>query len=464
MSDVHGSYPGGDFSVVTTSSPSATEVAFVADREIPPSAPPASTVGAIGWVRENLFSGWFNSILTIVSVFVVLSVVWSVVEWAVLHAVWNANSLDECRALMDQSYGEGVRGACWAIINERFNQFMFGFYPSELYWRPILAFVLLFVAIAPVLFDGFPARKAGLMFTAAYPVVGYYLLWGGSIWPFVTFIAGVALAITALRLIMRSDHPIFGTFGIAALGGIAVFAVFTNLLWGPATDAIHAAVGEWGPEAVESDVFGGFMLTLIIGVTAIAVSLPIGILLALGRQSGLIFIRMVSVVIIEAIRGVPLITLLFVASTLLNYFLPPGTSFDIILRVVILVTLFASAYVAEAIRGGLAALPKGQYEAADAMGLTYWQSMRLIILPQALKVSIPSIVNIFIGVFKDSTLVSIIGLLDPLGIIQPILGDSRWQGIYAELYVFVAILFFCCCYGMSRYSMYLERKLKTDHR
>ena len=210
--------------------------------------------------------------------------------------------------------------------------------------------------------------------------------------------------------------------------------------------------------------FGGFVLALLIGIVAIVCSLPIGIILALGRQSDLIIVKAFSVAFIEFIRGVPLITLLFVASLLLNLFLPPGTEFDIILRVMIMVTLFSSAYMAEVIRGGLAALPKGQYEGADSLGLDYWQAQRLIIMPQALKVSIPGIVSTFIGLFKDTTLVSIIGLMDPLGLSQGIRANAEWNGIYWELFAFIALLFFVVCFSMSRYSMYLERKLQTDHR
>ena len=163
--------------------------------------------------------------------------------------------------------------------------------------------------------------------------------------------------------------------------------------------------------------------------------------------------------------GVPLITLLFVASLLLNYFLPPGTNFDIILRVIIMVTLFSSAYMAEVIRGGLAALPKGQYEAADALGLDYWKAQRLIILPQALKVSIPGIVSTFIGMFKDTTLVVFVGLFDPLKAMSDTVRASfEWKGAYWEPYIFVGSIFFILCFGMSRYSMYLERRLKRDHR
>lgn len=223
-------------------------------------------------------------------------------------------------------------------------------------------------------------------------------------------------------------------------------------------------MGGFGLETVETDKFGGFMLTLVIGITGIVFSLPIGIILALGRQSQLPIIRIFSVGFIEFIRGVPLITLLFVASTMLNYFLPKGTTFDLLLRVLIMVTLFASAYMAEVVRGGLQAISKGQFEAADAMGLKYWSSMRLIILPQALKISIPGIVNTFIGLYKDTTLVIIIGLLDPLGIGRASLADTKWTGLSNEVYLFVAIFFFVSCFFMARYSLYLENKLQTGHK
>jgi general L-amino acid transport system permease protein len=196
-------------------------------------------------------------------------------------------------------------------------------------------------------------------------------------------------------------------------------------------------IGGLGLTPVSTDKFGGFMLTLTIGVTGIVGSLPIGIALALGRQSHMPALRMVCVAFIEFIRGVPLITLLFVASTMLNYFLPPGTTFDLLLRV--------------------------QIEAADSMGLKYWQSMRLIILPQALKISIPGIVNTFIGLYKDTTLVIIIGLFDPLGMGRASLADTKWQGLSTEIYVFVAIFFFVSCFSMARYSLYLEKKLYTGH-
>ena len=222
-------------------------------------------------------------------------------------------------------------------------------------------------------------------------------------------------------------------------------------------------VGGFGLERVSTDQFGGLMLNIIIGVTGIAFSLPIGIVLALGRQSQLPIVRILCIAFIEVIRGVPLITLFFVAAVMLSYFVPPGTNFDLLVRILIMGTLFASGYMAEVIRGGLQAIPMGQDEAADAMGLTYWQSMRLIILPQAMKISIPGVVNTFIGLYKDTTLVIVIGRLDILGIGNSSLADAKWQGLSTEVYVFVAIFFFISCFSMSRYSLWMEKKLHTGH-
>jgi general L-amino acid transport system permease protein len=282
-------------------------------------------------------------------------------------------------------------------------------------------------------------------------------MWGGSLWVSISVAFGFVLGYIVLKYLTKV---------IGQLPSI-ILAVFAAFIWwsffGLGFSDILSSVLPLSLEAVTSRSFGGFMLALLIGVIAIGCSLPIGIILALARQSDLLIVKAISVGFIEFIRGVPLITLLFVASTLLNIFLPPGSDFDIILRVIIMVTLFASAYMAEVIRGGLASLPRGQYEGADSLGLDYWQAQRLIIMPQALKVSIPGIVSTFIGVFKDTTLVSIIGLMDPLGLSQGIRANAEWQGIYWELFAFIAFLFFIVCFSMSRYSMYLERKLQTDH-
>ncbi len=429
---------------------------FIRHEMLPAVAPPSNQSGWVAWIRENLFSGPLNSFLTIVGVIAIYAIIAASLPWW-LNGVWNANSLRECRDIVTAAAGEGATGACWAMIRERWHQFLFGFYPPESYWRPVLALVLLIVALAPVLFSG--ASRKLLWLTMLYPAICFFLLWGGSVWVSVVAMLGFVVMYIAFRLL--SDR--FGVPVAATLGFVAA-VVWWLFLGGTMIDQL----GHYLPlrlTAVDSDKFGGFLLAITIGVTAIAFSLPLGIILALGRQSDMVIVKSLSVAFIEFIRGVPLITLLFTASLLLQYFLPPGTNFDIILRVIILVTLFASAYIAEVIRGGLAALPRGQYEAADALGLDYWQAERLIILPQALKISIPGIVSSFIGLFKDTTLVAFVGLMDPLkGVTQIVRADINWKGIYWEPYIFVGAIFFVICFSMSRYSMYLENKLKTDHR
>ncbi|MBL4918355.1 amino acid ABC transporter permease [Szabonella alba] len=424
-------------------------VAYVRDSMLPEATPPLTEVGAIRWLRENLFSGVLNIILTVLGISSVIWIVLHIGPWF-LNAVWNAESLAECRQILD-----GATGACFGVIKDRWHQLIFGFYPPSAYWRPTLAFVLMLVALAPILFAGAPRKL--FWFSAIYPALAFWLLWGGTIWFPIIAMAGFAVGYLAYRV----------TLPLSTLAATIVGVLATILWWlyltGPISNMLSGAL-PIGIMPIRSDSFGGFMVSTVIGVTGIALSLPIGIVLALGRQSDMFLIKTVSVGFIEFIRGVPLITLLFTASLLLNYFLPPGTNFDIILRVIIMVTLFASAYMAEVIRGGLAALPRGQYEAADALGLDYWKAQRLIIMPQALKISIPGIVNTFIGLFKDTTLVVFIGILDPIGLSNAIRADSDWNGIYWELFGFIGLCFFIFCFGMSRYSQYLERKLKTDHR
>ncbi len=358
----------------------------------PDMPPPKNLVGPVAWIRDNFFGSITDTILTLLAIWILWLIIPNMLEWAVIDAVVDAASRQECREINES-------GACWALIVAQFEKSIYAFYPPDERWRPNLAFILLLVALGPILFDKFPARGKMFLFSLAYPFIGGWLLVGGL-----------------------------------------------------------------GLEPVGTDQFGGVLLTIVIGVVGIVFSLPIGIVLALGRASNLPAMRTLCTVFIEFIRGVPLIALLFVASTMLNYFLPPGTQFDLLLRVLIMVTLFASGYVAEVVRGGLQSMPKGQYEAADAMGLNYWQSMRLIILPQALKVSIPGIVNTFIGLYKDTTLVIIIGLFDVLGIMKSSLSDPEWNGLAAEAYIYTAVFFFVSCFAMSRYSIYLENKLHTGHK
>lgn len=477
-------------------------ILYVRSQMLPQAKPPATERGAVKWLRENLFSSPLNSVLTVLGLIATYFLISRSLPW-LLHGVWEAKSLGECRQIIETNYGPDAGGACWALIRERWNQFIFGFYPKDMYWRPILAFALLLIGLAPVLYYGI--RRSNLLMvgivgvllvlallgvgtdsthvwlaaavmlaltavaflaptklvwvTLLFPAVDFFLLWGGSVWGPVGVVAGFGI-LAAVWLGLQARLGVV----VAAAVGFLTACLWWMVVQTSVTEQLHSAM-PWGLSQIDSDQMGGFLLAFVIGVTAISASLPLGILLALGRRSDMVLIKTLSVGFIEFIRGVPLITMLFTASLLLQYFLPPQTNFDLILRVIILVTLFASAYIAEVIRGGLAALPRGQQEAADALGLDYWQAQRLIIMPQALKISIPGIVSSFIGLFKDTTLVALVGLADPLqGITKIVRADINWKGIYWEPYLFVGGIFFIFCFGMSRYSMYLERKLKTDHR
>ena len=512
----------------------AHSVAFVRDRQIPPSPPPAREAGAVKWLRENLFSNWFNTILTLLALYFIVRLVWGAAPWF-LNGVWEAGSIKECRDILTEA-GK-TTGACFAVLVDRWDHLLFGFkYPADAYWRPLLAFVLLLGAAAPALFYMYLPRKM-LFLTAMYPFIGYWLIWGGSLWVPVCVALAIVATIFVFRFVERMDIGIrrilSGLVGLAAGLGLAYllfegagelvfiaqsigssgfnivpFALFwaagiftyiffipmgvfvaytiyqsaedgdlvtlvTSLLaiylllayaLGPVSGALNGVIPLELP-AVPSRDMGGFMLCLILGTVCVSLSIPLGIVLALGRQSKMPLIKGVCVVFIEFVRGVPLITLLFVANVMLAYFMPPQTNFDLILRVIIMITMFSSAYIAEVIRGGLAALPKGQYEAADSLGLNYTQATRLIILPQALKISIPGIVNVAVGLFKDTTLVSVISMFDVVGMIRgPIQQSTDWISIYWEVYGFAALCFFIVCYGISQYSQWLERQLRTDHR
>jgi len=356
--------------------------------------PPVRTTGIVGWVRGNLLSSPLNVALTLLSIWLLWTILPPAIHWLFTEAVWSAQDRKECWALMDAPRD----GACWAFIRGSFELFVYGWYPEPERWRVNLTFILFIAAIVGGLRENIPGKKYWLIFAAAYPFIAAWLL----------------------------------------LGGLGLEPVSTNKL-------------------------GGILLTLVVAVTGISFSLPIGIALALGRRSNLPALRGVCVIFIEFIRGVPLITLLFVASTMLTYFLPPGSTFDLLMRVLIMVTLFASAYIAEVVRGGLQGLSTGQYEAADSLGLSYWKAHRLIILPQALKISIPGIVNTFIGSYKDSVLVLIIGMMDILGLGRARLNDPDWLGLAPELYIFISLFFFISCFSMSRYSLNLEKKLHTGH-
>jgi general L-amino acid transport system permease protein len=410
--------------------------------------PPVSERGLVKWVRENLFSSPFNAVMTLLSLWVIYSIIAGSAPWFI-NGVWNANSVRECYDILD-----GVNGACFAVLKERFPQLIYGFkYPAAEYWRPNITVILLLVALAPVLFRKLPRQL--LAFSIIYPFLAYWLIWGGTILvPIIAFL-GFAVGVYCFRRFSTN------AFVLGMLVGVVVACIFWTL-GGYVSEANETFLSL---PVVPSRDMGGLMLNLLLGTIACSVSIPLGIFLALGRQSNMPIIKFICVIFIEFIRGVPLITLLFVANVILAFFFPPDTSIDLILRVIIMMTFFNSAYIAEVVRGGLAALPSGQYEAANSLGLDYAQSMRLIILPQALKISIPGIVNVSVGMLKDTTLVSIISMFDLVGMIRgPILSTSEWNGVYWELFGCAAAIFFVVCFSISKYSQWLERQLETSNR
>jgi general L-amino acid transport system permease protein len=372
--------------------------------EAPRLPAPVSTSGAIGWMRTNLFSSIGNTILTLIGIFIAYSLIMPLVNFAFITAVWTGENRDACLAPAGST---GEIGACWAYVKAYFPQFIYGRYPADQTWRVDIVFALFAALLIPLAIPSVPFKRLNtVMFIAGLPVVAYYLLTGLEV------------------------------------GGSVILPVVETSLW------------------------GGLLVTLVIAVTGIAASLPLGILLALGRRSQMPVIKLFSVIFIEFWRGVPLITVLFMSSVMLPLFLPEGMSFDKLLRVLIGVTLFSAAYMAEVVRGGLQAIPKGQYEGAMALGLRFWQMMRLIILPQALKLVIPGIVNTFIGLFKDTTLVLIVGMFDLLGQIQSSFTDPTWATPVTSHtgYLFAAAIFFAFCFGMSRYSIYMEKRLHKGHK
>ena len=359
-----------------------------ADAELAPRT--AFPQAALKWLRANLFSTWWNALLTVIILWGLIALALPMIEWAFLDAVWGAAPPEACTV---------GGGACWAIIYEKYRLILFGLYPYDEQWRPTLA-VMLFV---------------------------------------------VLLLAACNRDFWKPWLAVAWVVGILAIG---------VLMWG----------GVLGLTYVENTYWGGLPLTLFLSAVGLLLAFPLGVLLALGRRSNMPVVRMMCVGYIELIRGVPLITVLFMASVMFPLFLPPGVTIDKLLRAQVGLILFAAAYLAEVVRGGLQAIPKGQFEAADSLGLTYWQSMRLIVLPQALRISIPPLVNTFIGFFKDTTLVIIIGLFDLLGAAKLALTDPLWRAYYKEVYIFIALIYFVFCFFMSRYSQWLEKKVNVGVR
>ncbi|WP_029057332.1 amino acid ABC transporter permease [Stappia stellulata] len=426
-------------------------VAYVRTEDAPQYAPPSTKTGAVGWMRDNLFDSVANSILTIVGIAILALIVPPVINWLFIDAVYTGDSRDACVV-------EGA-GACWAFVNAKFGQFMYGRYPFEERWRVDLTGILLIAGLVPAAIPQVPFKRETVLYLiVVFPIAGFVLLTGGNVdisagfWVSYATLSGGLLAIVAAVCInakLPLARPLIGVgLGVAAVALVFAIAAF-----------------DFGLVYVETQLWGGLLVTLVVAIVGIVASFPVGIVLALGRRSHLPAVRLISVIFIEFWRGVPLITVLFMSSVMLPLFLPDGVNFDKLLRALIGVALFASAYMAEVVRGGLQAISKGQYEAADAMGLSYSQGMRLIILPQALKLVIPGIVNTFIGLFKDTSLVLIIGLFDLLGIVTLNFSDANWASpnTPATGFIFAAFVFWIFCFGMSRYSMYMERRLHRGH-
>jgi general L-amino acid transport system permease protein len=506
--------------------------------------PPPGSTGAVAWLRKNLFATPGNALLTLVLGLFMAVVGWTIIDWALLRAVWTGVDREPCAV-------EGA-GACWPFVWAKFPQWLFGFYPIEERWRPALVFLIGVIAFVPMLMPSAPLKQWNALFLAvAFPVIALILLSGGNFDIALSSYAVLGLAALLLSVLLpfaslgleegvRSNRwgvalALIGftpvllwtlAEGAAALGGLAAVLAsvagfedvrpleplvralaalrdrvnehwlmpylvaaaialaaalsFTSLYRSNGRSALGLAFGwlavaataililllldtDFGLTPVETSSWGGLLVTLVVSVTGIAASLPLGILLALGRRSQMPVVRLLSVIFIEVWRGVPLITVLFMASVMLPLFLPEGMTFDRLLRALIGISLFSAAYMAEVVRGGLQAIGRGQYEGAMALGLSYWQMMGKIVLPQALKISIPNIVGTFIGLFKDTTLVMIIGIYDFFGIINAGTQDAKWSTSQTANtgYFVAAIVYFLFCFGMSRYAKFTEERLSA---
>jgi general L-amino acid transport system permease protein len=352
--------------------------------------PPKTQVGVIGWLRANLFNSWFNSLLTVLAIYILISTVPPLIDWLFLDAVWG---------LVDPQVCKQAEGACWTFIRQKYRLILFGTYPFDEQWRPLVGVLILLTVV------GFSCNRR------------FWHPWLGAVW-------------------------------------LATLLIYLTLLGG----------GVFGLTPVRTELWGGLPLTLLLAVVGIVVAFPLSILLALGRRSNMPIVKSICIGYIELVRGVPLITLLFMASFMLPLFMPTGVSIDAVLRAQVAIIIFVSSYLAEVIRGGLQALPKGQYEGAESLGLTYWQTQRKIILPQALKISIPPIVNTYLGMFKDTSLVAIVSLTDLLLATRQAFADPEWRAFFVEGYVFIAVIYWCFCFFMSKYSQHLERVLDTGHK
>jgi general L-amino acid transport system permease protein len=502
-----------------------TASSFVRQELVPERAAPIKTTGLVGFLRTRLLNSPTNVLLTVVSMLLLWFTVIPALKFLLVDAVWRGTDRNACLA---ENAGHTV-GACWPYVQAKFTQFVYGFYPEPERWRVNVTFILAALLLLPLLIPRLPAKglSAGLFFVA-FPLVAFFLLHGGGLSGFgVSWTAGIlsgfvdsigeagrklarageATAVIGPLLILlgklvvlistaasyviwplvwlrdqiqASSRAVWidfaATAGIVSIllfilnGGIRTgwHALAVSLATFAGIGIVISAMGldHGGFPIVDTRLWGGLLVTLVVSVTGIVTSMPVGIALALGRRSTIPLIRIFSVAFIEFWRGVPLITVLFFATYMLPLFLPGNFTVDGLVRVLIGIALFAGAYNAEVIRGGLQAIPRGQSEAASALGLSYWKTTGLIVMPQALRHVIPGLVNSFIALFKDTSLVSIVALFDLLGQLRASFADPVWATPTTLFtgFAFTGMVYFVFCFGMSRYSLFVENRLNAHRR
>src|ERR1700754_2684564 len=500
------------------------DTVYVRQQLVPERAAPIKTTGFVGFLRTRLFNSPTNILITIISALLLWFTIIPSAKFLLIDAVWSGKDRNACLA---ENAGHVV-GACWPYIQAKFTQFIYGFYPEQERWRVNLTFILAAILLLPLLIPRLPAKglNAGLFFVAL-PIVAFFLLHGGGLKGFgiswtADFLSGfftsisnagaklaevgaakaivgplvvlgklISLIGTALSLliwpltwlrdqIQAAGNPLWADFAAtAAIVSIVLFALNGGFRTGwralIVSLAIFAGIGvviavmgldRGGLPLVDTRLWGGLLVTLVVSVTGIVASMPIGIALALGRRSTIPLIRIFSVIFIEFWRGVPLITVLFFATYMLPLFLPGNFTIDGLVRVLIGTALFSGAYNAEVIRGGLQAIPRGQSEAANALGLSWAKTTFLIVLPQALRHVIPGLVNSFIALFKDTSLVSIVALFDLLGQLRASFADPVWATPTTLFtgFAFAGMIYFVFCFAMSRYSLFVEYRLNAHSR
>ncbi|MFQ5488886.1 MAG: amino acid ABC transporter permease [Gammaproteobacteria bacterium] len=438
-------------------------MAVVKAEKTPARSAPLSETSFIGWLHKNLFSSWANAVLTLISIYIIYATVTGLWVWGVADAVWVAGDRRECFKI-------SIDGACWAGVILWLDNFFYGRYPRVDLWRVDLGAVLLVIWMAPLWLPRVKNKIfIGLSTVFLYPFLAGYLFAGGDKGLFMQ-------AMITLAIVCLAGNTLHAIIGVVSGRGLPEYlirllgkeeasdATQRNTLLAivaAALVAVYVMQMGWTVEEIPWSKWGGLFLTLVISGIGIASALPLGIVLALGRRSKAPVIRVLSTAFIELFRSVPLITVLFMATTMFPLFMPEGFVLNKLVQVIIAVCLFSGCYMAETVRAGLQAIPRGQYEAAHTIGLGYVGMMSLVVMPQALKYMIPNIVGSFIGLLKDTTLVSIIGLFDILGMLRAVSQDAPWRGLHREPLFFGAALFFILCFAMSKYSRRLEVKLST---